>query len=340
MKVITDPEKAARERSAAAAAGAPADPGHALTIGVFDGVHVGHRTVIEKVKSLADDLGVGSALVTFDPHPARVLRPELAPELLTGLDQKLELLAETGLDTVVVVPFDRARAGESAEEFIDSVLVACLGARAVVVGEDFHFGKGRLGNVDLLAQVGAHAGFDVYGHGLVARPPDSWDLTGHGDVDFADLGPRVSSSAIRRALIVGEVALAARLLGRPHEVRGEVATGDQRGRTIGFPTANIMVEPGFAVPGDGVYAGWYVRPDGSRHPAAINIGRRPTFYEHADHSLIEAHLIDFNGDLYGQRARVQFVRRLRGEQRFDGIDALRAQLDRDIDEARSLLRSG
>lgn len=340
MKVITDPEKAARERSAAAAAGAPADPGHALTIGVFDGVHVGHRTVIEKVKSLADDLGVGSALVTFDPHPARVLRPELAPELLTGLDQKLELLAETGLDTVVVVPFDRARAGESAEEFIDAVLVACLGARAVVVGEDFHFGKGRLGNVDLLAQVGAHAGFDVYGHGLVARPPDSWDLTGHGDVDFADLGPRVSSSAIRRALIVGEVALAARLLGRPHEVRGEVATGDQRGRTIGFPTANIMVEPGFAVPGDGVYAGWYVRPDGSRHPAAINIGRRPTFYEHADHSLIEAHLIDFNGDLYGQRARVQFVRRLRGEQRFDGIDALRAQLDRDIDEARSLLRSG
>lgn len=340
MKVITDPEKAARERSAAAAAGAPADPGHALTIGVFDGVHVGHRTVIEKVKSLADDLGVGSALVTFDPHPARVLRPELAPELLTGLDQKLELLAETGLDTVVVVPFDRARAGESAEEFIDSVLVACLGARAVVVGEDFHFGKGRLGNVDLLAQVGAHAGFDVYGHGLVARPPDSWDLTGHGDVDFADLGPRVSSSAIRRALIVGEVALAARLLGRPHEVRGEVATGDQRGRTIGFPTANIMVEPGFAVPGDGVYAGWYFRPDGSRHPAAVNIGRRPTFYEHAEHSLIEAHLIDFDDDLYDQPARVQFVRRLRGEQRFDGIDALRAQLDRDIDEARSLLRSG
>ncbi len=338
MNVITDPERAARERAAVAAAGGPDDPGHALTIGVFDGVHIGHRTVIERVKALGDDLGVASALVTFHPHPARVLRPELAPELLTGLDHKLELLADTGLDTVVVVPFDRARAGESAEEFIDSVLVGCLGARAVVVGEDFHFGKGRLGNVELLRQVGAHAGFEVYGHGLVARPADSWELTGHGDVDFTDLGSAVSSSAVRRALTVGEVALAARLLGRPHEVRGIVATGDRRGRTIGFPTANIMVEPGYALPGDGVYAGWYFRPDGSRHPAAVNIGRRPTFYEQAEHSLIEAHLIDFDGDLYDQPARVQFVRRLRREQRFDGIDALRAQLDSDIEMARALLR--
>lgn len=338
MNVITDPEAAARERSAAAAGGAPVDPGHALTIGVFDGVHIGHRTVIDRVRALADDLGAKSALVTFDPHPARVLRPELAPELLTGLHHKLELLAETGLDTVVVVPFDRARAGESAEEFIDSVLVGCLGARAVVVGEDFHFGKGRLGNLDLLKQVGAHAGFEVHGHGLVPRPVDSSELRGHGDVDFEDLGSAVSSTSVRRALAVGEVALAARLLGRPHEVWGVVATGDQRGRTIGFPTANIMVEPGFAVPADGVYAGWYVLPDGARWPAAINIGRRPTFYEHAEHSLIEAHLLDFDADLYGQPARVRFVRRLRGERRFDGIDALRAQLAEDIEAARVLLR--
>jgi len=338
VNVITDPDAAARERVAAAASGAPVDAGHALTIGVFDGVHIGHRTVIDRVRALAADLGAKSALVTFDPHPAKVLRPELAPELLTGLDQKLELLAETGLDTVVVVPFDRARAGESAEEFVDSVLVGCLGARAVVVGEDFHFGKGRLGNVELLKQIGAHAGFQVYGHGLLPRPSDSSELTGHTDVDFEDLGSAVSSTAVRRALTVGEVALAARLLGRAHEVRGVVATGDRRGRTIGFPTANIMVEPGFAVPADGVYAGWYVLPDGARWPAAINIGRRPTFYEHAEHSLIEAHLLDFDGDLYGRPARVRFVRRLRGEQRFDGIDALRAQLDLDINAARTLLR--
>ena len=338
MNVITDPEATARERAAAAESGAPNDPGHALTIGVFDGVHIGHRTVIDRVRELAADLGARSALVTFEPHPAKVLRPDLAPELLTGLEHKLELLEETGLDTVVVVPFDRARAGESAEEFIDSVLLGCLGARAIVVGEDFHFGKGRLGNVDLLKQVGAHAGFEVHGHGLVARPSDSSKLTGHGDVDFEDLGSAVSSSAVRRALTVGEVALAARLLGRPHEVRGVVATGDQRGRTIGFPTANIMVEPGFAVPADGVYAGWYLSPDGLRRPAAINIGRRPTFYEHAEHSLIEAHLLDFDGDLYGQPARVQFERRLRGEKRFDGVDALRAQLDRDVEASRALLQ--
>ncbi len=342
MKVIRDPEKVAKERAdpsatgVSGASGVPADE-HVLTIGVFDGVHIGHRTVIDRVKAIAADLGVGSALVTFEPHPAKVLRPELAPDLLTGLDHKLELLAETGLDTVVVVPFDRARAGESAEEFIDSVLIGCVGARAVVVGEDFHFGKGRLGNVDLLRQVGSHAGFEVHGHGLVPRPSHSSELTGHGDVDFADLGSAVSSSAIRRALTVGEVALAARLLGRPHEVRGVVVTGDKRGRTIGFPTANVMVEPGFAIPADGVYAGWYLLPDGSPHPAAINVGRRPTFYEHADHSLIEAHLIDFDGDLYGQPARVRFVRRLRGEQRFDGIDALAAQLQHDIEAAAAIV---
>ena len=337
--MITDPEAAARERAAAVAGGGPVRD-HALTIGVFDGVHVGHRMVIDHVRAIAADLGVGSALVTFDPHPARVLRPELAPDLLTGLDHKLELLAATGLDTVVVVPFDVARAGESAEDFIDTILVRCLGARSVVVGEDFHFGKGRLGNVDLLREVGSHVGFDVEGHELVPRPADSAELVGHDEVDFDDLGPAVSSSAIRRALSVGEVALAGRLLGRLHEVRGVVATGDKRGRTIGFPTANVMIEPGFAVPADGVYAGWYVAADGVRRPAAVNIGRRPTFYEHADHSLTEAHVIDFDGDLYDQPARVQFARRLRGERRFDGIDALRAQLHTDIDAARSVLESG
>ncbi len=336
MRIITDLEGAARELAESACDGPPADAAHALTIGVFDGVHLGHRTVIEGVRALAARLSVKSALVTFFPHPAKVLRPDLAPDLLTSIDHKLELLAETGLDAVVVVPFDETRAAESAEDFITSVLVGVLAARAVVVGSDFRFGKGRRGDVELLTRMGAEAGFEVYGRELVPRPQHSSELTGH-DVDFVDLGPAVSSTAIRRALNVGEVALAARLLGRPHEVRGVVAPGDKRGRTIGFPTANVMVEPGFAVPGDGVYAGWYVFPDGTRWQAAINVGRRPTFYEHAEHSLIEAHLIDFDGDLYHQPARVQFVRRLRGEERFDGIEALAAQLVNDVASARQIL---
>ena len=301
---------------------------HALTIGVFDGVHVGHRLVIERVRSTAARLGVGSALVTFDPHPAQLLRPELAPRLLTGLDHKLELLAGLGLDTVVVVPFDRDRAAESAEEFVHSVLIDCLNARAVIVGEDFHFGKGRLGNVPLLAEMGRSHIFEVHSQALVDRP---------GVRSASGEKKAVSSTAIRSALESGDVATAADLLDRPHEVRGAVVTGDQRGRTIGFPTANVMVDPMMAVPADGVYAGWYFRTDGTRHAAAINIGRRPTFYEHADHSLIEAHLIDFSGDLYGEAARVQFVERLRGERKFDGIEALRAQLEQDIAAAAEVL---
>jgi len=329
VEVITDPDNYV-DRTADERSGDREDVGHALTIGVFDGIHVGHRQVIEQVKRLAAKLSARSALVTFDPHPAMVLRPDLAPPLLTGLDHKLELLEETGLDTVVVVPFDKARASESAEDFVTSILVGCLGAKAVVVGEDFHFGKGRLGNVQLLAEMGEYCGFEVHGQPLISRPAESMTLSGHGSISFADLGDSVSSTAIRRALSVGEVSLAARLLGRPHEVRGRVASGDRRGRTIGFPTANVVLEPGFAMPGDGVYAGWYLAPHGRRWPSAINVGRRPTFYEAAQRSLVEAHLIDFEGDLYGQPARVQFVERLRGEQRFDGLDELKAQLQRDV----------
>jgi len=312
-------------------AGAAADhegTGHALTIGVFDGVHLGHRLVIERVRKIADRLSAKSALVTFDPHPAQVLRPDLAPLLLTDLEHKLGLLEETGLDTVLVLPFDTDRAAESAEHFVRSVLVDCLDIKAVVVGEDFHFGKGRLGNVGLLTEMGRSYGFQVHDQTLVARP----DLPG------ADGATRViSSTAIRQALTDGDVGTASTLLGRLHEVRGEVVKGDQRGRTIGFPTANVLVDPNIAIPGDGVYAGWYLLPNGDRRPSAINVGRRPTFYEQADHSLIEAHLIGFSGDLYGQTARVQFVQRLRGERKFDGIDQLKSQLEFDIESAATML---
>ena len=297
--------------------------GFAATIGMYDGVHLGHRAVIRAAQEAGERLGLPTAVVTFDPHPAQVLRPESAPRLLTTLDQKLELLAGCGIESTVVVRFDEVRAAETPAEFVESVLVQCLKVRAVMVGQDFHFGKGRAGNVAVLAELGEQFGFEVGGVPLLPHPD--------GTVDA------VSSTAIRRALAAGEVTVATRLLGRYHEVRGRVAGGDRRGRTIGFPTANVEVPSSLAMPADGVYAGWYVRPDGSRHPAAINLGRRPTFYEQADTSLLEAHLLDFDGDLYGEQARVQFVGHLRDEARFDGIDALKGQLVRDVEAARQLL---
>jgi riboflavin kinase/FMN adenylyltransferase len=301
----------------------PPPGGCAVTIGVYDGVHLGHQSVIRRTQEAARRLGVCTALVTFDPHPARVLRPETAPKLLTDLDQKLELLAEQEIDATVVIPFDEVRAAEVAEEFVEQVIVGALGARAVVVGGDFHFGKNRGGNTELLTELGRHHGFEVDGVTLLPRVNGTTEP--------------ISSTAIRRALAGGEVATAAKLLGRHHEVRGPVAPGDQRGRAIGFPTANVVVDRAIALPADAVYAGWYLRPDGVRWPAAINIGKRPTFHQDAERSLLEAHLIGFDGDLYGERARVQLVHLLRSEQRFDGIDALAEQLRIDVRMAKDVL---
>lgn len=297
--------------------------GHAVTIGFFDGVHRGHASVVQKTKELADAAGVKTAVVTFDPHPASLVRPENAPQLLTSLDQKLELLEAEGVDTVIVVNFDTEQASETAEDFVLRVLVSGLQAKAVVVGADFHFGKGRGGNVAMLTALGETYGFGVHGLELISR------------VDRQ--AESVSSTSIRRALAGGEVETAARLLGRPHEVRGVVSLGDQRGRTIGFPTANVAVPKNMALPADAVYAAWYIRPDGSKHPAAVNVGKRPTFYQDAEHSLVEAHLIGFDGDLYDEEAKVRFVSLIRSEQRFDGIDALKAQLMLDIDQASAVL---
>jgi riboflavin kinase/FMN adenylyltransferase len=261
--------------------------------------------------------------VTFDRHPAEVVRPESAPRLLTDLAQKLELLADTGLDTTVVVHFDEERAHESPEDFVGEVLVGLLGARAVVVGEDFHFGRNRRGNVALLGELGRQLGFEVHAIGLIAVP---------------GIEEPVSSTAIRRALAGGDVERATTLLGRPHELRGTVTAGDRRGRELGFPTANVAAPPEILVPADGIYAGWYVRDGGPAFPAAISVGRRPTF--HADGpSLVEAHVLDFDGDLYGEAARVRFVARLRDELRFDSVDALVAQMARDVEATRVRLRS-
>jgi riboflavin kinase/FMN adenylyltransferase len=298
-----------------------------VTIGAYDGVHLGHRAIIDRVRKLAADRGIGSALVTFDQHPARLVRPESAPLLLTDPEQRLELLEATGLDHVLVVRFDEARSKESAEDFVTEVLVGCLGAKAVVVGEDFHFGHGRRGNVALLRSMGDELGFEVEGVGLLG--PDGRE---------AEEAAQVSSTAIRVALVEGDVRRAAALLGRPHEVRGIVQHGDGRGGPeLGFPTANVAVPSDVLLPADGIYAGWYTRPDGTRHPAALSLGRRPTFYETAHASLLEAHLLDFDGDLYDERARVAFVERLRGEVKFDSVEALIDQIRRDCDEARRLL---
>jgi len=300
--------------------------GTVVTIGAYDGVHRGHREVIARVRRLAADRGLETAVVTFDRHPASVVRPESAPALLTDLDQKLELLAETGVDYTLVVHFDEARSKEPADEFVTEVLVGCLNAKAVVVGTDFHFGHQRQGNVAMLDTMGADLGFEVVGLDLVGA-----------DGQPAAEAARVSSTAIRRALAAGDLDRVNTMLGRPDEVRGVVSHGDARARELGFRTANVAVPTDICLPADGIYAGWYLRPDGVARPTAISLGRRPTFYERADTPLLEAHVLDFDGDLYGEPARVRFVARLRDELKFDSVDDLITQMAHDCDQARALL---
>jgi riboflavin kinase/FMN adenylyltransferase len=296
-----------------------------LTIGAYDGVHRGHQAVIAAVREQAKSLNALSVVVTFDKHPASVVRPESAPLLLTDLEQKIELLSTTGVDAVVVVPFNEEQSTENPEAFVKRVLVDCLHVQHIVVGEDFHFGKNRSGNVALLRTEGAQHDFTTGPLDLLARQDG--------------VEEPISSTAIRRALRGGEIDTATALLGHSFEVRGPVVTGDQRGRTIGFATANVQV-PGFiCLPADGVYAGIYTRPSGKRYACAINLGRRPTFYEHSNSSLLEAHLIDESIDLYGEDAKVQFTHFLRSERKFNGPDALIAQVKLDVDHARELINS-
>ncbi len=294
-----------------------------VTIGAYDGVHLGHQAVIDQVRTIAAELTALSVVLTFDRHPAMVVRPESAPQLLTDPEQRLELLAATGIDATVVLPFDEDQSHESPESFVDRALVRGLRVRAVVVGEDFHFGAHRRGHVDLLEKLGRSNDFIVRPIELVER------LDG--------VSEPLSSTAIRRALAGGDVTLAANMLGRLHEVRGEVMRGDQRGRMLGFPTANVRVPGNMCLPADGVYAGWFERADGTHHRCAINLGRRPTFYEHAESSMLEAHLLDFDADLYDERVKVRFAHFLRSERKFDGVEAIVAQLKLDVAHARQLL---
>jgi riboflavin kinase/FMN adenylyltransferase len=300
--------------------------GRAVAIGAFDGVHLGHQAVLRLVRDLARARGLRSTVLTFDRHPAEVVRPGSAPKLLTTLEQKLELLEATdAVDECLVLAFDEARSKEPAEDFVAEVLAGVLGARLVVVGADFHFGYRRHGDVALLQRMGAELGFEVLGLGLVASPESE---------GAPDGGVPYSSTRARTLLAHGDVELAATILGRPHEVRGRVEEGDHRGRELGFPTANVAVPERLCLPADGVFVGTFIGADGIERPAALSLGRRPTFYAESGMLLLEAYLLDFDGDLYGQDAKVRFLHRLRGQDRFESVEALVEQMNRDVEATR------
>jgi riboflavin kinase/FMN adenylyltransferase len=287
-----------------------------LTLGNFDGVHRAHQAILARVVAEARRLGGDAVVITFHPHPVAVLRPEHAPSVLTALRDKLELLESLGVDVVVLQRFTTAFAQLSPETFVERFVADRLRVRKLVVGHSVSFGHARRGNAALLETLGAKLGFEV-------------EVIGPVRVDEHE----VSSSVIRRAVVAGDVALAARLLGRPHRSTGRVVVGKRRGAALGFPTANVDVRAGM-VPADGVYA---VRAAiGDREYAGVaNVGRNPTFGENA--RTLEAHLFDFAGELYGRRCRVSFVERLRGEIRFASVDALTAQIRQDAERARAIL---
>jgi len=306
----------------------PAGRDRAVTIGAFDGVHLGHQAVLRLVHELAQARDLSATVLTFDRHPAEVVRPESAPKLLTTLEQKLELLEETGaVDECLVLTFDVTRSKEPAEQFVEELLASALRARLVVVGADFHFGHRRHGDVPLLQRMGAELGFETIGLGLVAPPTD-------------EAGVPYSSTAVRELLARGDVEGARVILGRPHEVAGVVEHGDGRGRELGFPTANVAVSERTCLPADGVYAGTFRGADGPDadevlRTAALSLGRRPTFYEDSGLLLLEAYVLDYDADLYDQPARVQFTHRVRGQMRFDRVDELVEQMHADVAEIRA-----
>jgi riboflavin kinase / FMN adenylyltransferase len=278
----------------------PGSGPRSVAIGMFDGVHLGHREVIR---------GADTAL-TFEPHPLSVIHPEATPKLISPLPVKRDLIAGLGVEELVVIPFDRQFSQRSADEFVRDVLIDRLGATHVSVGENFRFGKGAQGTPEFLA---SHDDFETRVVPLVEVA-----------------GETVSSSHIRGLVAAGDVKLAAEFLGGPFLFEGEVVEGDRRGRELGVPTANLVPDDALVSPGHGVYAAW-----AHGYPAAVNVGVRPTF-ETGRGLLIEAHLIDFEGDLYGEALRIAFLERMRGEKRFDSVDDLVDQMQRDIVQAREI----
>lgn len=292
-------------------------PPSAVAVGNFDGVHRGHQALVKAAVARARATGGPSVVLTFDPHPARVLRPGRAPAALTTLDQKEELLAGLGVDRLAVLPFDASLAALTPEAFARAVLRDTLGARDVVVGESFRFGHRREGDTRTLVELGARLGFEV-----------------HAVPAVLEGGRPVSSSRVRLELSHGRVGAAAALLGRPYFVDAGVVRGDGRGRTIGVPTANLAPDNEI-LPAPGVYAGYCRVPRDESWPAVINLGHRPTFG--GGDLALEAHLLGFTGDLYGARVRLSFLERLRDEQRFPSQEALVARIGEDVERARALL---
>ncbi|WP_426515810.1 bifunctional riboflavin kinase/FAD synthetase [Diaminobutyricibacter sp. McL0618] len=291
----------------------------AVTIGKFDGVHTGHRAVISTLDREALQQGLTATVITFDRNPLELLAPEKCPPALTGIEQKLDLLAGTGIAATLLLTFDRQTADLSPEAFVESILVDRLHARVVLVGADFRFGARGAGDVAMLAALGERFGFVVH---LID------DVRPEG-------GRRVSSTWIRDLLAEGDVAHAARLLGHVPAVRGVVVHGAARGRELGFPTANLSPESDGLIPADGVYAGW-LTDEGVRYPAAISVGNNPTF-EGVPQKQVEAYVLDEDLDLYDHRVEIAFVERIRGMVAFSGIEPLIAQITADVERARAIL---
>jgi riboflavin kinase/FMN adenylyltransferase len=305
-----------------------------LTLGNFDGVHRGHQRVLEQVVDAARERAAAAVVVSFDPHPAQVHRPDSAPELIMGLDDRVETLAETGIDALLMMHYTLDLAANTPEEFVERVFVRALNAKAVVIGHDVRFGRGNSGDLDTMRALGEKLGFEVIAI-------DDFGTSFPKDATDADGDRRCSSTWVREALEDGDVGTAARVLGRPHRMRGEVVHGAARGRELGYPTANLAASSQGFIPADGIYAGWLVDQAGTRWPAAISVGSNPTF-DGVDRQ-VEAHVInrppervqDF--DLYGQSVIVEFVERLRGQVTYTGPEALIGQMELDVGRARELL---
>ncbi len=292
-----------------------------VTIGVFDGVHRGHRVIVGRAVARARELGVPAVVLTFDPHPSEVIRPGTHPAVLTSPQRQAELIAELGADVLCVLLFTAEFSRLTPAEFAHTVLVERLHASAVVVGAKFRFGARASGDLSTLTELGETYGFAVEGVPIVVGG-----------------GTRYSSTAIRALVAAGDVAAAAAALGRSHRVEGVVVRGDARGRKMGYPTANVQTPPAAAIPADGVYAGWLVRPGGQRLAAAISIGTNPTFA--GTERRVEAFVLDFDGDLYGERVGLDVVARLRGTERYDDVADLVAQIGRDVEATRAVLAAG
>lgn len=297
-----------------------------VTIGNFDGVHRGHRAVLRTLVAAARERHASAVAISFNPHPAQVHRPETSPPLIMGVEDRIDALAETGIDALLMVHYTLEFAQASAEQFVKDLIVDRLGAKAVVVGHDVRFGRDNEGDFATMVELGARHGFDVVG------------------IDDIGEERRWSSTWIREALTNGDVRLAAEILGQPHRMRGEVVHGAARGRELGFPTANLSTDASGIIPADGVYAGWLVDEAEVRWPAAISVGSNPTF--EGVSRQVEAHVIDRPAeavedfDLYGQQVVVEFVARLRPMVAYRGIQALIDQMREDVAHARSALAEG